>query len=141
MPDIHDLRAIPLLSTLSTAELSALKGKLKPREVRKNAVIVKEGGVGQELLLIVSGSVRVYKVGGNGKEVTLAHLNSGDIFGEIALLTQSPRSANVIALTKATLLELSRSDFLSHIAAFSGLPIALAQSLAERLRFCLGKAF
>ena len=139
MPDIHDLRAIPLLSNLSTAELSALKGKLKPRDVRKNAIIVKEGGVGQELLLIVSGSVRVYKVGGKGKEVTLAHLNSGDIFGEIALLTQSPRSANVLALTKTTLLELTRADFLAHIASFSGLPIVLAQSLAERLRFASGR--
>ena len=139
MNDHSLLRSIPLFSRLSDAELAGLRERLKTREVRKNAVIMKEGGLGQELMIIHSGSVRVYKAGDKGKEVTLAILYAGDFFGEIALLTSSPRTAHVIASEKTTLLELSREDFISHLGRYSGLPLALAQSLAERLRLASGK--
>ena len=139
MLDQSILRRIPLVSRLSEGELSSLRARLKIREVRKNVVIMKEGGLGQELMIILSGSVRVYKAGNKGKEVTLAVLSAGDFFGEIALLTNPSRTAHVIALEKTTLLELSRDDFKSHLNSFSGLPLALAQSLAERLRLASGK--
>jgi CRP/FNR family cyclic AMP-dependent transcriptional regulator len=139
MLDQSILRKIPLVSRLSEGELSSLRDRFKFREVRKNAVIMKEGGLGQELMIILSGSVRVYKAGNKGKEVTLAVLHAGDFFGEIALLTNSSRTAHIIALEKTTLLELSRDDFKSHLGSFSGLPLALAQSLAERLRLASGK--
>lgn len=139
MLDQSILRTIPLVSRLSEGELASLRSRFKIREVRKNAVILREGGLGQELMIILSGSVRVYKAGNKGKEVTLAVLYAGDFFGEIALLTNSSRTAHVIALEKTTLLELSRDDFKSHLTSFSGLPLALAQSLAERLRLASGK--
>jgi CRP/FNR family cyclic AMP-dependent transcriptional regulator len=139
MLDITTLRSIPLFSRLSEGELAELRGRLKVREIRKNAVIIREGGLGSELDIILSGCVRVFKTGERGKEVTLAVLRAGDFFGEIALLTNSPRTANVIALEKTALLELSREDFISHLGKHSGLPLALAQSLAERLRLASGK--
>jgi CRP/FNR family cyclic AMP-dependent transcriptional regulator len=139
MLDFRSLRIIPLLAKLSDQELSTLKEKLTLREVRKNALIVKEGSTSQDLMIILAGAVRVYKVGERGKEVTLANLNAGDFFGEIALLTQSPRTAHVMALEKTTLLALSREDFITHLARHSGLTLALAQSLADRLRLASGK--
>jgi CRP/FNR family transcriptional regulator, cyclic AMP receptor protein len=139
MLDHATLRGIPLFSRLSDIELGSLRERLKLREIRKNVIILKEGGLGRELLIILTGSVRVFRAGERGKEVTLAVLNGGDFFGEIALLTSSARTAHVIALEKTTLLELSKDDFITHLGKYSGLPLALAQSLADRLRLASGK--
>jgi CRP-like cAMP-binding protein len=139
MLDIPVLRTIPLFSRLSNDELAALRPRLKPREVRKNAIILKDGTQGSEMMLIVNGGVRVYRVGANGKEITLAQLSAGDFFGEIALLTGANRTGSVIATTRTALLEITREDFISHIRGYSGLPLALAQSLAERLSLASGR--
>jgi len=139
MLDINALRSIPLLSKLSTEEITALRPRLKPREVRKNVMIMRDGSPGQELMIILNGGVRVFRVGDRAKEITLAHLNAGDFFGEIALLTGSLRTANIIAMSRTALLELSYADFLTHIERFSGLPLALAASLADRLRLASGR--
>lgn len=139
MLSVSALRSIPLLSKLKEDELVGLRTRLKPKEVRKNAVIMRDGTAGAEMLIIVSGAVRVFQSNPKGREVTLARLASGDFFGEIALLTGYPRTANVISLTRTSLLEFSRADFAQHITRYNGLLLALAQFMADRVRMASGR--
>jgi CRP-like cAMP-binding protein len=136
--DIGAMRHVPVFSRLLPAELEALRSKLRVREIKKNALFMRADTEGSEMFFLVSGQVRVYRTGEKGKEVTLAILDEGDFFGEIALLTGSARTANVLALTKTVVWELSREDFIDHARRFSGLPLFLAQSLANRLRLASG---
>jgi CRP/FNR family cyclic AMP-dependent transcriptional regulator len=140
MIDTATLRQIPLMASLDDTELNVLRPKLRVRELRKHSVVLREGTPGEEMYLLASGTVRVYRVGSNGKEITLAHLHPGDIFGEIAVLSGTPRSANVIARTRSIVLELTKHDFEAHARRFPGLSLALAQSLAERVRLTSGQA-
>lgn len=132
--DTDSMRRIPLFAKLSSAELDALRIKLKIREFKKNALFMRADSEGSEMFFLASGQVRVYRSGEKGKEFTLAVLDEGEFVGEIALLTGSPRTANCLATTRSVLWELSRADFIEHTRRFSGLPLFLAQSLANRLR-------
>ena len=136
--DTDSMRRIPIFSRLSSAELESLRQKLRVRDVRKNSLFMREDTEGNEMFFIASGRVRIYRSGDRGKEFTLAFLDEGDFFGEIALLTGSRRTANVLALSRSVVWELSREDFIEHTRRFSGLPIFLAQSLANRLRLASG---
>jgi CRP-like cAMP-binding protein len=139
MLNVTALRSIPLLSRLSEEELASLKGKLKPVEARKNSIVMRSGSPGAEMLLIVSGGLRVFESNDKGREITIARLSAGDFVGEISLLTGSPRSASVIATSRTSLLQLSREDFIKHVGQHTGLVLSLCQSLAERVRLASGK--
>jgi CRP/FNR family cyclic AMP-dependent transcriptional regulator len=136
--DIAQMRQVPIFSRLSTPELESLRFKLKVRDIKKNMLFMRADTEGAEMFFLASGQVRVYRTGEKGREFTLALLDQGDFFGEIALLTGSPRTANVLATTRVILWELSRTDFIEHTRRFSGLPLFLAQSLANRLRLASG---
>jgi CRP/FNR family transcriptional regulator, cyclic AMP receptor protein len=139
MLNVNALRSISILSRLSDEELHALKGRLKPLEARKNSVVMRSGNAGAEMLLIVSGGLRVFASNEKGREITIARLSAGDFVGEISLLTGAPRSANVIATSRTSLLQFSREDFIKHVGQHTGLVLSLCQSLAERVRLASGK--
>jgi CRP-like cAMP-binding protein len=63
------------------------------------------------MYLIVSGELRARNLSSDGKETTLATLGVGDFFGEISLLDEGPRSADIIANTAAVVLKLSSDSF------------------------------
>jgi CRP-like cAMP-binding protein len=77
----------------------------------KGSVIFAEGEIGQTLYVIQRGSVKIVKIV-NGNEIILAILNSGDIFGEMAILEDEPRSAGAIAQKDNTvLMAMSKRNF------------------------------
>ena len=71
------------------------------------------GETGAEELdkVIKDGDFAVSTSGPGGEPVTLANLRGGDFFGEIALISDQPRTATVTALTGGRLMSLSREDF------------------------------
>jgi predicted RND superfamily exporter protein len=69
----------------------------------KGSLIIKQGGLGRELYMVVLGKLKVY-VDKEGKEVELAKLSEGDIVGEMAAVSGEARSANVMALEDTELL-------------------------------------
>lgn len=100
------LGSIPLLSSLGPEELQQLIERVNLREVDKGDFIVREGARGGSLFIVVSGWVEVV-VGKPARR--LAELGEGSFFGELALLTDSPRSATVRATAPTQLLEISRA--------------------------------
>ncbi len=104
------LAKVPFFKGLPPEEFDQLVEILRPRTVLAEERIVKQGEIGDSLFLIGRGVVRV-SVGGAGEgEKPIATLLAGDFFGEMAVLTASPRTADVTAATDCVLYELRRPD-------------------------------
>jgi CRP/FNR family cyclic AMP-dependent transcriptional regulator len=103
-----------------------------------NELIIAEGDAGEELFLILGGSVRVTKATSEGVEQVIGFLREGDFFGEMALLDRRPRSASVIAHGNVQLARLRHDDIYTifRIDPATGLKVVrtFAEVLSLRLR-------
>jgi CRP-like cAMP-binding protein len=98
----------------------------------KNAMICSEAEPGDELYIIQKGTIKVTKIV-DDKEVLLALLKAGDIFGEMALLENKPRSASGIAYEDTTVMVVNRANFQRMVQTQPQLITRLTQLLAERI--------
>lgn len=108
--DTDVMLRIRVLSGLSETQLRAFLSYMEILEFEPLAVAVREGDRGDAMFLILEGELRV-RVIRHGKESILATLKAGDFFGEISLLDEGPRSADVVANDRSTLLKISTVAF------------------------------
>ena len=104
-PPAPSLPKIPLLSSLGADDLRYVIERCEIREHEPRDVIMRQGAAGGSLFVVVRGRVRVF---GEKPARELASLGEGAFFGELALLTNFPRSATVVAIEPTQLLEISR---------------------------------
>ena len=104
------------------------------RSYPKDTMIFSEAQPGAELYIIQKGSVKITKII-NDNEVLLALLKPGDIFGEMALLEDKPRTASAIAHEDAVLLAVNKANFKRMVATQPQMITKLTQILSERLWF------
>lgn len=97
-------------AALPPAHIESLLGRFERLPVKRGEVVVAQGGVGDYYYLIESGRALVTRDVA-GAAVELAELNTGDAFGEEALVSESPRNATVAMRTDGTLLRLRKEDF------------------------------
>jgi len=102
------------------------------RIYQKDSMIFAEGEPGNELFIIQKGSVTISKIVDN-KEVLLAILKPGDIFGEMALLEAKPRAASAVAYEECQLLAINRTNFEQMISTQPQLVSRLTTLLADRI--------
>ena len=95
-------------------------------------IIIHEGEVGEAAYMIVSGSCRAFRAVDSGQE-TLGTMNTGDVFGEMALLLAEPRAASVQAVDQVTVLVLDQQTMTAGLG-FDGWTGALVRALAQRFR-------
>jgi len=103
------LRDVPLFAELKTHELVTLDDVLHQRTYLKDEIIIDQDEEGQAVYFILSGKVQVRR---QGMPEPLAEMETGQFFGERALLEDSPRSAQVRAMEDCTIAVLFRDDFL-----------------------------
>src|SRR6187431_2981919 len=101
------LRRVTIFQELSDKDLENLSARLVPRTYVKEAIIVSQEEEGDSLFIIKTGKVKVTLYGDSGREVILSIFKPGDYFGEMSLIDNQPRSANVIAVEESELLVLS----------------------------------
>lgn len=134
MPSQHGLKDIPLLADVPAEELTALEELVASRHYKKNAVIVSQGDKTGSLYMIISGSVRVYISDGEGREVTLNTLTPGDSFGELALLSDQPRSASISTIEDSHLWVITKDDFLVCMNQCPQIARGIIKALIERVQ-------
>ena len=98
----------------------------------KSTMIFSESQNGPDMFIIQEGQVKISKVV-DGNEVTLAMLKKGDMFGEMALLENKPRSASAIAHEPCKLMAVNRQNFDLMVATQPQLISRLTTMLADRL--------
>ena len=136
-PDDSRLGQFCLFTGLGPDELLALLQLTDIQSIPAGERIVTQGEVGHCLYVLLEGSARVTADGGD-REVELSQILAGDFFGEVSLVDDGPRSANVTAVEHCTLLRITRMT----IGVLAGLPPsaaiqilgAIGRALVKRLR-------
>lgn len=131
---VESLRAIPLFSRVSEADLEEIAAHLIERRFPKHTTVVEEGLAGDYMYVIRQGRVKVTKASEDGREKIMQFMETGDFFGEMALLSNDPRSASVKTLEPSVLLALSRRDFIEQLRQSPDLALAVIGELTDRLR-------
>ncbi len=104
------------------------------KEYPKGSVIITEGSTGHNIYFILEGSVDVVLYTEEGKRVLLSVLTEGNFFGEMSVLENLPRSANIEARTQCRILEVSKPSFLRVIQSHPECALAIMTELCKRLR-------
>lgn len=97
--------------------------------IKAGGIIFREGEQARELFVIKSGQVQIQL--GNR---TLSELAANDIFGEMALIDNQPRSATAVAITDVELVPVSEKQFLFLVSQTPYFALKVMRVLAERLR-------
>jgi CRP-like cAMP-binding protein/tetratricopeptide (TPR) repeat protein len=124
---------VPLFDDLPQAAFVELVNRLGYRRFSAPELILKEGDPGRSFFVIVEGKVRVFKAQPGGKELTLAHLSEGAFFGEMALLSGAPRTANVAAEEDTEVLEITEQVLSEVVEKFPQVGVALKTFYRQRL--------
>jgi len=131
------LGRIKLLAGLNADQIEQFLAYVEVVKAPQYSDLVHEGEHGDAMYVVLEGELRALAIV-EGKESTLATIAAGECFGEISLLDQGPRSADVVANRDTRLLKLSSASFerLLREAPGLALPIllALSRALVDRLR-------
>lgn len=110
-PDTEVIAAVPMFAPLPSSSIEGLAKASHRRRVAAGEVVVAEGEPAQEFFVVLSGEVEVTQGG-----VVLRREGPGEVFGEIGLLRDVPRTATVTAVTDVELLVLGRQPFLDTVS-------------------------
>ncbi|MBE9129062.1 MULTISPECIES: Crp/Fnr family transcriptional regulator [unclassified Coleofasciculus] len=123
----------PLFNTANPETLEWLLSVGVEHEYPAGRAVLMEDAWGNAVYFIISGWVKVRRLYGENA-VTLAMLGKGDFFGEMAILDESPRSTDVVALSDVKLLSVSAQRFIQTLFKDSQLHHRMLQLMVRRLR-------
>ena len=123
-----------LLRMLTGGEIDSLLAHARVARYPAGREIFAKGSPGDSMMAIISGRVRISSLSPDGKEIVLNIIDSGEIFGEIAMLDGKERTADATAMTDTELLVLSRRDFLPLLERHADMCLMLLGVACERLR-------
>jgi CRP/FNR family transcriptional regulator len=133
--DTVDLLAtVPAFRDLGPAELAAVAAVALPRRFPAGEAVFREGDASTTCYVIRSGHARAVRGHADGRQITLASLGPGDIFGELAMFDDERRSATVETIDALEALAVRGEDMRRLMLEHADLAVKLAASLARRLR-------
>lgn len=128
------LRTLPVFATLDEPRLAAIAAFAALRAVPRGEVVVREGGATDNVYFVLSGGLKVQLCDADGREVILSVLEPGDMFGELGVIDDHPRSASVVAVQASQLLTFGKQDFMRCLAENFDITLAIMRGMATRLR-------
>jgi len=135
------LKQVPIFRMLGKDSIDFIVERLKFKTFSGKETICKIGDPGDEMFIIISGSVDICIYDENGEnEQVVATLKSGDYFGEMALLTGETRSASVIATEDSETFVLQKKDFDVILEKFPSISLSMGKIVSKRLKETLQKA-
>lgn len=134
-PIIKMLERVPIFSGLTQKELRSIASSSKEKKFQAGQTMVSEGESGVGFFLIIEGRAEVRR---GGK--LLSRLEQGQFFGEMTLLDEQPRSADVVAVEPTRCLIFTVWDFHGMIRTYPKMAREIMKEMARRLRLT-NKAF
>ena len=110
--DARTLAEVELFEHLNDDDRATLAGVIDVRRLAAGETLFKAGEPGESLYVVRAGEVELYIKDTAGQRIPLAIVGRGEVFGELALLDRSPRTATAVAMGDTELLELDRDDLL-----------------------------
>lgn len=134
---LSKLQNMKLFAEFTSSEIAAFAGLAEFKEAPAGELIVRQDDPGDSMFLIVDGSAVVKHRSGE-RTVELARIRAGDFFGELALVDEGPRSADVEAVEDSLLLSLSQGSVRALAGVYPSaafkLLVAVGRVLVDRMR-------
>lgn len=132
--DVKSLSQISLFEELHDEELTELNGLLHRKTFGAGSNIINVADRAEQVFILLEGTVKIYVDQLDGSEVILAFLGPGDAFGEMSMVGNGGRSANVVAMEECVCLSMDRSSFHRCLKSMPGLSYNLVRLMNRRLR-------
>jgi CRP-like cAMP-binding protein len=133
MDKMDFLKKVPIFNELATDELLRIKRIGSVMKVPKQELVFDENTSGGKFYIVSSGRVKIFTSSG-AKKKTLAYLEKGEFFGEMALLDAEPRSASSEAIDDCELFVIKKNDFKKLLIRHPNISFHILKTLSKRLR-------
>ena len=139
MQELHDaLRNTKIFSDLDEVELDILVSCMNHVSFDRDETVFREGEEGDTMYVILDGLVNISVKLADGTDLSLASIEKGNFFGDMAIIENAPRSASCKAIENCELIALSRKDFYGiirkHPEAAQKILFRMMNIMAERFR-------
>jgi CRP/FNR family transcriptional regulator len=128
------LRNVGVFTGLSEEDLAAIAEVSVSRRFETGEVAFREGDGGDTCYVVRSGLARAVRQHSDGRSITLAHFGTGDIFGELAMFDEEPRSATVDVIEEVEVVAIPGRDMQRLMREHPEIAVKLIAALAQRLR-------
>ena len=128
------LKGSTFLGLLSDSALTTLIRSGRTRQYSAGAIICRRGDIGDSVLVVLSGSLRIRNTTHDGRDVGLNFLGVGDVAGEIAVLDGGERTADIVALEDAEVFVIQRREILPILTTHPQAMLAIVEVLCDKLR-------
>lgn len=128
------LRTFPLFQGLPEDRLGAVARCAMMRRIPRGQAVVHAGDRTDFVYFVLTGSLKVTVSDEDGREVILSILGQGELFGEMGMFGEQPRSATVLAVVPSDLVQISKQDFRRIMEENFDIAWRIMTNLAERLR-------
>lgn len=134
----EDLQHLALFRGFDKDSLALVAGLADLRTVEAGVTFLSQGEKGKSMFVILEGSVAINYRDASGKAYEVARVEAGDFFGEVALMDQGIRCADVVTLDHCRMVEISHSDItvmaMGNTSVALKLFISIARTLVDRAR-------
>jgi CRP/FNR family transcriptional regulator, cyclic AMP receptor protein len=127
------LARVPLFSGFAARDLDALVPAARGVTVAAREQVFHKGDAGSQLYVVIDGRLKAFTTSPEGDDVVFNVMGPGEVFGELSLLAECPRSATVRAIERCELLVLDRRDFLAFLKRSPEVAVRMLTVLAERV--------
>jgi CRP-like cAMP-binding protein len=128
------LEGLPLFSKLSESSGLTLARECRFKHVEKGEILFFQADPSEAAYIVRAGNISIILNSPDGREMVINEMHSGDLFGELGILTKKSRSTSAIARTKSELLIIPRQVFLNVIEKEPYLAMRMLEITAQRLQ-------
>lgn len=135
-PILELLKTIPLFANLNDESAQLISSNITLEYFPENHIIFNQGDAGDGMYIIKKGQVRIYQGNSDDTEsqVELAMLTDNSFFGEMALISETPRNANAVSVVESEVFVLKNSDFYKLINENPNLTEQIGKEFINRIK-------
>lgn len=128
------MRSLPIFEYLDDDRLMSVARVSSLRHAPRGAKVLQERDHTDNIYFVINGNLKVLVTDEEGREVILSMLGQGEMFGEMGVLDDHPRSASVVATQPSDLVVISKAEFQHCLASNFDISLFIMRGLASRLR-------
>lgn len=131
---LETIKNVNLFNILDIEDIMVISRIANVKALPKGYMVFQEGEQGDALYIIIKGKVKVSLYDDDGREYILDIIGKDGFFGELSILDDLPRSANIITIEDCEFLVLKRDDFIKILMENPAITVNILKTIAARLR-------